>query len=439
MNTLSGFPYCEIQFTKDATVFDPTAIDQLNDMLKNENVTDLLVVSHGWNNDMNDARLLYKNLIAQIAGQAGASTRKFGVLGVLWPSKKFAEKDLIAGGAASFENNDESAALQAQLKSLHGFFDDDNAATEILKKASVAAQSLEKGNTEQAQRDFVKQLALLFDNAVKKQSAANEKDINLSFTKEDPKVLLERLSYDFDEEKKATGTGGATAFEAGGQAAGLGDLFGNLISGAKNLLNYVTFYQMKERAGKVGANGLNAVLKNIRKQFPAVKLHLAGHSFGGRVVTAAAAGADEKDDLIVDTLTLLQAAFSHYGFAVNYDQHNSNGFFRRVIANKKVTGPVLITHTHNDTAVGIAYAIASRIAKQVAEGLGDANDKYGGMGGNGAQLTPETNNDFNLKVNDYHFNKGVIYNLNGDSCISNHSDICKTEVGKAILASIETT
>ena len=244
------------------------------------------------------------------------------------------------------------------------------------------------------------------------------------------------MSHQEVDKTVKAGTGSTADFIASGHAASLGSFFGNIIAGAKNLLNYVTFYQMKERAGKVGSLGLNPVLKNIKQQFPSVKLHLIGHSFGGRVVTAATAGTDANDTLIVDTLTLLQAAFSHYAFAENYDGSNSNGFFRNVITKNKVTGPIIITQTHNDTAVGLAYALASRISNTVASAFGDVNDKFGGLGGNGA-LKSGAITDFNLNKNEYNFQKGNIYNLNGDSCIKEHSDICHDQVGKAIMASVE--
>ena len=68
---------------------------------------DLVVVAHGWNNDMADARALYRDLLANVRraldrGRApGLAGRRIAVLGVLWPSKKFADEDLIPGGGAS--------------------------------------------------------------------------------------------------------------------------------------------------------------------------------------------------------------------------------------------------------------------------------------------------------------------------------------------------
>jgi len=142
---------------------------------------------------------------------------------------------------------------------------------------------------------------------------------------------------------------------------------------------------------------------------------------------------------VVDSLVLLQAAFSHLAFAEDYED-GKNGLFRSMITGKAVTGPALITHTHNDRAVGLAYPLASRIARQVAAGLGDANDRYGGIGRNGAQKTPEAVNAVLLgSSGSYTLERGGMYNLRSDDFISDHSDVTGPEVAHALLAAIAVT
>jgi pimeloyl-ACP methyl ester carboxylesterase len=193
---------------------------------------------------------------------------------------------------------------------------------------------------------------------------------------------------------------------------------------------------MKERAGVTGSTGVNQILSLIRAQNPKIKLHLIGHSFGGRLVTSAIAGSKDQPPVKVDTLTLLQAAFSHYGFSVSYDGSN-DGFFRKVVAGEFVAGPTLITCTENDLAVGKAYPLASLLAGQIAADLGDKNDKYGGIGRNGAQKTPEASDGTLLKVGGaYKFQAGKLYNLNADAVIKGHSDICHDEIAYALFKAI---
>jgi hypothetical protein len=220
-----------------------------------------------------------------------------------------------------------------------------------------------------------------------------------------------------------------------GQAAGIGDWFSGIKAGALNLLNYTTYYQMKERAGTIGAGPINELLGQIRAKNPALRIHLIGHSFGGRLVTAATAGPQR---FAPSTMTLLQAAFSHNGFSADYDGNGSAGFFRKVVAEGRVNGPILVTHSDKDTAVGIAYPLASRINGEQAAALGDANDKYGGIGRNGAVKTTEavTGKLLNVGAAGYGFAKGKLHNLNADACIAGHSDICKPEVAYAVLTAV---
>jgi hypothetical protein len=232
-------------------------------------------------------------------------------------------------------------------------------------------------------------------------------------------------------------TGTASALPAGtGAAAGIGDLLSGIKGSFIHLMNYTTYYVMKDRAGVVGRNGGYQVLREIRDDFPALKVHIAGHSFGGRLVTAAADGPTDKPPIRPETLTLLQAAYSHNGLAHLYDGVH-DGFFRAVVSGKKVKGPILITCSKQDTAVGIAYPIASLLSGVTAAALGDKNDPFGGMGRNGAQKTPEAIDDKLLPAGTkYNFNRDNVFNLNGDDIITGHGDICRDEIASAILQAI---
>ncbi|MCA1684890.1 MAG: hypothetical protein LC745_02670, partial [Planctomycetia bacterium] len=162
-----------------------------------------------------------------------------------------------------------------------------------------------------------------------------------------------------------------------------------------------------------------------------------GHSFGGRLVTAAAGTLGAGTSA---TLTLLQAAYSHNGLGEKYDQTH-DGFFRPVLKQKLISGPVIITHTKNDTAVGIAYPLASRLTRDTASALGDENDPYGGMGRNGAQHTPEVQTPAGTLLpvgRDYAFVPGKVHNLRADDFIKDHGDVTGPQVAYAFLNSVIT-
>jgi hypothetical protein len=88
---------------------------------------------------------------------------------------------------------------------------------------------------------------------------------------------------------------------------------------------------MKKRAGTVGQKGVAPLLDRLADHVQ--RIHLVGHSFGCRVVTAAAA-TSTTDKL--QSMSLLQAAFSHNGFS-----KSMNGFFRSVVDNHRIKGPIV--------------------------------------------------------------------------------------------------
>ena len=137
-------------------------------------------------------------------------------------------------------------------------------------------------------------------------------------------------------------------------------------------------------------------------------------------------------------MTLLQAAFSHNGFS-----KKKNGFFRAVVEQKRVHGPILITHSILDQAVGTAYPLASRINQDDRLALGDKNDRFGAMGRNGAQEMEDTEVDAvqtNLRPatdsQPYQFKQPVIYNLNGDTLITGHGDVTNEAIVSAVLSAV---
>ncbi len=444
MEDLKGFPYFEVEFNKTGKSHDPKQVKALTNFLAKGGATDLFVISHGWNNDMADARDLYNRFFQSMrqvldsAAVAGISKRKFAIMSVLWPSAKFADKELIPGSAASAAGSPiTNDYLKGELERMKKVFNTPKGRA-ALDKAKLLVPKLE--DSKKARTEFADLLRSLLPKKI-----SPDVDGAGSFSKLPGDEVIQRLSKPVPATLPKAGTGGGAsmigggAAVGGGGAAGVGQFFSGIKSGASHLLNLTTYYQMKERSGVVGSTGVNQLLKSIRTKNPNLKLHLIGHSFGGRLVTAAAAGPEDQPPVKVETLTLLQAAFSHYGFSEHYDGTN-NGFFRKVVTGKTVSGPTLISCTQNDLAVGMGYPLASLLAGQIAAALGDKNDKYGGIGRNGAQKTPEASDGNLLDLGGrYQFQAGKLHNLNSDTIIKGHSDICHNEVAYAILNAVSTT
>jgi hypothetical protein len=436
MKTIDRFPYFTVQFNKAGAVHRPGEVEALTRHLAVAGATDLVVISHGWNNDMAEADALYEAFLTQadhlVAGgrPAGLGDRRFVVLGVLWPSKKFTDKELIPSGAAGVTGGLGTADLVEKLDQLADAFDAPDAAERIGRLKALLPR-LE--DSDAACRQFAEEARGLVAGG-----SADPEDASDAFRSMDAADLFERMSrpVSFVSEGASSEAGGGGAAGIGmsdGGAAGFMDFLSGALSGARNLLNYTTYYQMKERAGRVGAGGLNPVLRGIQAVHAGLRVHLVGHSFGGRLVTAAASAGGIR----VASLSLLQAAFSHHGFSPDWNGRGDAGAFWGVLAGRVVAGPVVITCTVNDKAVGVAYPLASLLAGQNASGLGDKNSAYGGMGRNGAQKTPGTvETPMQAAGAGYQLEGGRIYNLGADRFVADHGDVANVNVVYAVLSAV---
>jgi len=436
MNDIAGIPYTEAEFNKDGTIATQ------GELKVPDGTTDLFVISHGWNNDADAARDLYRRFFESFQAVAlpkDLAGRQLAILGVIWPSKKFDELVAASSGSADAQGSaglskahaESDKLVEEKLDAMKVMFTEP-AQQKTLDEAKALLGDLE--DKASARTEFVNKIRSLVDPA-----AANKEDASTTFFKDDGNELMKNLKIaedDVDDEVSGDSQGSASlplgvgkVQTAEGGAAGFFSFLSGFKAAAMNVLNFTTYYEMKARAGNVGKNG---VAKVVDKLAPKVqRVHLIGHSFGGRVVTATAANSTTDK---IKTMNLLQTAFSHNGFSKSMD-----GFFRSVVDKKRIGGPILVTHTKNDKAVGIAYPLASKISGDATAAFGDENDKFGGLGRNGAQkmetgevvkgsLLPATGS--------YGFQAGKFFNLEGGNFIMGHSDITGKEVANAVRRAV---
>ena len=148
-------------------------------------------------------------------------------------------------------------------------------------------------------------------------------------------------------------------------------------NGAAKVLNFLSYWTIKARAGTIGEALGAHVFPTLTGSGP-IRLHLVGHSFGARLVTAIANSFSPHGALRLQDLTLLQGAFSQNGMT------SGEGPYSAVLG--KIPGPIAMTHPHNDVACSLAYPLASRLSGDTPQGFGAADDPFGAMGANGAQL-----------------------------------------------------
>lgn len=444
MNDIAGIPYVRAPFEFDGRLLAPVSVPA--------GTTDVIVMSHGWNNNEADAEALYQRLFesfTQVGAPNDLAGRTLAVVGVIWPSKRFdemvasvADQEGTEGGAsfggASSNDAESQRMLEEKLTSMEALFASPDQRAAIGEMRALIPD-LEDQAT--ARRAFMDRLRSLVDP-----SNADGEDASTLFFKQDGNEILKSLKIEADNLDDALASttsavaGGAQPLDLGAVpatattaegSAGFMSFLSGFKSAAMNALNFTTYYEMKSRAGTVGKNGVAPLIDELAKTVD--RIHLIGHSFGGRVVTSAAANSTTDK---IRSMSLLQTAFSHNGFS-----RSMKGFFRNVVDTNRVHGPIIVTHTPNDKAVGIAYPLASRLAQQTAAKLGDANDKYGGLGRNGAQQMEAGEVDATITKllgadATYRFTANKFFNLEASPFIKGHSDITGKEVARAVRQAI---
>lgn len=437
MAQIGSSPFEWLEFDKEGTLTSPGSIDRLNQMLGSGAATDLVILSHGWNNDRDDAWQLYLRLWQNASKALVASGRdpaRYAVAGVLWPAIKWRDSfdladeegfdpsgmALSAGGSAAADDGLDDQQFRQVVDDFVDLLGNEDA-------ARARDLALDYGDDQEVGDELLA--------AALAAVASGDKDIeeadDLNPLDEGANTVLAILSTPPELEVDP----------AVGGALGIGDSLKGFIAGRKaaaaRLLNMLTYYTMKKRAGVVGRKLGSELLPKFRGNGP-LRIHLAGHSFGARLVTAAASSApDLGANASLHSLTLLQGAFSHNAMA-SQGAGWPKGAFEG--AHRKFKGPVVITKTHNDKAVTLAYAIASRLARDNSLKIGDANDEFGAIGANGALhldadyppppelvMTPGAN---------YPLKTGKVHNVLADQCIKDHGDVSNEHAGRLFAAAL---
>jgi hypothetical protein len=445
MRRAHGFDVLSLTFDGDGRPVDPAERAQL---LAHE-ATDLLVLAHGFRNDRGEADALYDGILATLRGHlaspryAALAARRLAVVGVYWPSKPFPEGARRDGGTVQGAGDaaSERADLEARLLDLASAAPD--AAARGARAAARAQLARLDQDADARQRcldallagaghtgdDEADGLALLRGHAVDDLLALLELPLDLPVAP--PRDVGGVMALGPDP-------GGADA----GQVQFLGGLVRSVAGRLGQVANLALFTRMKGRAGVVGATGLAAALRALAARPSAPRLHLAGHSLGARLVTAAAKALALPPTGQVASLTLLQAAFSHFGFSPD-NGRGQVGFFRPVLDARVVRGPILATWSRSDLVVGIAYALSARLAGQNVQDIGDADSPFGGLGRNGTQRTPESTSAGLRAAGEAYpaFAAGAVTNLDGSEGragrITSHADVGNAAVTNALAAVLQ--
>ncbi|MFE9563911.1 serine-threonine protein kinase [Streptomyces sp. NPDC006487] len=411
--------------------------------------TDLLVFAHGWNSDRSTAIRLFDRFYAPFADLVGTGVR-LGYVGVVWPSIRFSDEPIPdfdapgavggagagAGGVGGAGEPGHGTALDPVTRRALGAFWPGRAA-----ELDRIAELLEERPTREG--DFTEFGALVRELAGVDGVGTGD-DLAAAFApREVPDFLggdVLRVCREFTDalaEAGATlpgespGAGDSPGFSAGG---GMRTLW----NGAKEVLRQATYYQMKARAGVVGEHGLGPLLAELAGRRPALRVHLIGHSFGGRVVSFALRGLP-SGARNVKSLTVLQGAFSHYAFADSLPHDRGRGGALRGLQNR-VDGPLTACHSPHDSSLKVFYPLASRMAGDSA-GLLGFDERWGAIGHDGVRGVPGTPRltlDAALRgglpaAGCVSVDAGSVVRRGGAPSGA-HSDICHEELARLVVA-----
>ncbi len=262
MEKIGSSPFCWLEFDAEGRPVDPGAPGAIEAALAAAGVGDLVVISHGWKNTKADAKTLYETLWGNVTP---ALTRKdpakIVVCGIVWPAKAYstdfddaaanasaAGRPLSAGPGVEERDLSDSEfdAVLAEVSDLYGARGE-----AVIEAAKAAAEGVTFATAD-----------ALFSSAAaaigpRPADPELRKDAELFQPQDSPDAVLAAL---------AAPPAIPAAPELGG-TRDLGSAIGGLLNGPRaavaRVLNQLTYYEMKNRAGVVWAALGRSVLPQV--------------------------------------------------------------------------------------------------------------------------------------------------------------------------------
>jgi hypothetical protein len=353
-----------LRFDKHGACTSPTTRTLLLDKLGSGVHSDVILFSHGWNNDFDDAAAMYARFLRAFEALAQAHPLPRGgagfapvFVGVVWPSIWL-----------SFDSGPQIAAAPA-------------AGTEAVED-NAAAQALADGVAARGGPSAVERLYALLamprlDEAQAHELAAiaapafgtvaDDETATSRSTSADELLAMLRAMQQADAGTATSprpiddwGDAAPAAGRAGNpQTAGLLSFLD-----PRQALRLFSVYQMKDRAGVVGAHGVASLVRDLLAAAASARVHAIGHSYGCKVMLSAVC-APPPLPRPLNSLLLLQPAVSHLCFAELIPRSGNPGGYR--IAFERVHAPILSTYSGKDFALHDTFHLALRRDSDLGE------------------------------------------------------------------------
>jgi hypothetical protein len=400
-----------IPFDKDGTCEGPNTRDDV--IAHAREFSDVFLFSHGWNNDWTAATRRYEDFINGFVTLR--HTRSLPVsagynplaIGIFWPSQALEWFDSETGPEiAAADPAEQDRSVQETTRTIR----DIGTALPPAKRERfytlAQARQLEPADARELAA-LLASLAAPADEGVRPDAPTADDLLAAAVTIETPEP---------DYETVGTIAGTAAPLDA---AAGFG------LPAAldpRNILKPFTVWQMKDRAGVVGAHGVSSLLVSLLGSSKA-RVHLIGHSYGCKVVMSALS-APATVPRKVESALLLQAAVSQYAFAANVPGRDVPGGFRGTL--ERVQRPILATFSSQDAPLHRFFQLAVRRHDDLGElqAAAGAPPKYGALGGYGPQASGAIVTAIASPVIDYDLSgTGRIVGVDSTNVIKGHGDI----------------
>ncbi|MET9295482.1 serine-threonine protein kinase [Streptomyces sp. NPDC003077] len=409
-------PYWELTFDADGDA-DARQRDEMVRQVPQQRLTDLVVFAHGWNNDRSMATRLYKRFFAPFPGLLGADVR-LGYVGVIWPALRFTDEPIPDFPSSARAVDDEAFLDDAMKQALARVFPGRELTLERLGQLLRDRPAAHSPFDEYAR--LVRDLVSVRQNSAAQRLAEDTGDRTPAMLTDDPEKVYEVFTSALERLE--------------GRQELFGDGLKRLWNGAKEVLRQASYYGMKRRAGVVGQLGLGPVLGRLAADAPALRVHLVGHSFGGRLVSYALRGLPEGVTT-VKSVTLLQGAFSHYAFASKLPHDQDRGGALSGVQ-RRIDGPLVACHSEHDMALSTMYPLASKLAGDSSSFLG-LFDRWGAVGFSGIQAVDGTQR---IELGAAVPGSGCV-SVDASSVVRRgvppagaHSDICHEELARVVLS-----
>lgn len=404
---------------------------ELENAIRNDNISDVFLISHGWKGDIPAAKKQYDDWTSAMvrceqdidAVKQARPDFKPIIVGLHWPSLPWGDEDqeteisFDASGGTPLDINDlvDDAAEKVC---------DTPAAREALKVIFTSAlDDMEPATLPpEVSSAYATLISEMEITAAGPGGAPGDDGEEL-----DPESMYQNSRDDED-------------FSFGG---------GSLVGGILSPLGQLSFWKMKKRAKKFGEKGAGELLRRLQNvtEDRDVRFHLMGHSFGCIAMSSCVAGrgGDQELPKPVNTVYLVQGAFSIWSYCDDIPVAPGKvGFFNSIAQASKVSGPILTTQSEHDTAVGKLYPLAAGMKGQVVYAA-NSPPKYGAVGSFGLRGPGIEIADLDMQEvgEAYEFKPGVIHNIESSRFICDggglsgaHSDISKKEVAHAFWQGI---